>query len=221
MSFAFDVKLNGISIQRVKSTKFLGVIIDEHVKWSEHIMSIKSKMAKGIGILYKAKKILPITTIKDMYYTFVYPYLVYCNEIWGSASDCYLACLFKLQKRVVRLLTSSGFRDHTDELFKMTKVLTVYQIYKSCILHFMFKYYKGILPNLYTGMFQCNANVHSHNTRQSRELHIPRYKHSALQKSVGYQGVKLWNQVLKIIDTNCSLANFKQKVKSCLIEDKM
>ena len=219
VSFPNDIKINGTIIQRVKSTKFLGVIIDQHLNWSEHIMCVKRKIAKGIGILFKARKVLPMTTVHNLYYTFVYPHLVYCIEIWGSASDCYLSQLFKLQKRVVRLLTSSGYRDHSADLFKKTKVLSIYQIYKCFLLQFMFKFHRGMLPiSLYNSMFELNTDVHNYNTRQRGNLHIPRFKHTALQKSIRYQGVKLWNEAKKKLEINCSFSKFKHQLKPYLIE---
>ena len=50
------IVINQIKIQEVKETKFLGVIIDNKLKWSAHIMYISKKIAKGIGILLKSRK---------------------------------------------------------------------------------------------------------------------------------------------------------------------
>ena len=43
-----DVKLgiNKVPIQQVDNTKFLGVIIDDNLNWSNHISYINSKIAK-------------------------------------------------------------------------------------------------------------------------------------------------------------------------------
>ena len=52
-----DIKIfiNNIPIQQVDSTKFLGVIIDDDLNWSNHISYINSKIAKGIGIFCRAR----------------------------------------------------------------------------------------------------------------------------------------------------------------------
>ena len=50
-----DIVINGIRIAEVTETKFLGVIIDNKLKWSTHILYIRKKIAKGIGILLKAR----------------------------------------------------------------------------------------------------------------------------------------------------------------------
>ena len=52
-----DIKINGQKIARVACTRFLGVLIDEKLSWTNHIKSIKMKISKGTGILNKAKNI--------------------------------------------------------------------------------------------------------------------------------------------------------------------
>ena len=47
--------INDKKLERVQSVKFLGVLLDEHLSWKEHIRYTKNKMAKSIGLLYKAK----------------------------------------------------------------------------------------------------------------------------------------------------------------------
>ena len=37
---------------------FLGVLLDENLTWKRHIETIKNKISKNIGIMYKARNIL-------------------------------------------------------------------------------------------------------------------------------------------------------------------
>ena len=48
-----DIKIDGVNIARVMSTKFLGVIIDEQMTWKNHITYIASKLSKMMGIFVK------------------------------------------------------------------------------------------------------------------------------------------------------------------------
>ena len=78
--------LNKISIRdneilRIFSTQFLGIIIDDQWKWLEHIQYIKNKVSKLVGILCKVQKYLDQQTLHNLYYTFMYPYLIYRVEI--------------------------------------------------------------------------------------------------------------------------------------------
>ena len=80
-----QVNIGGVSLSRVYCTRFLGVIIDCYLKCADHLNHVKSKVSKGIGIICKARKVSLQSTLITMYYSFIYPYLIYCIEVWGSA----------------------------------------------------------------------------------------------------------------------------------------
>ena len=52
----------------------------------------------GIGIMYKARQFLSNHALLDLYYAYIYPYMTYCIEVWGCASQTQLNCIFLLQK---------------------------------------------------------------------------------------------------------------------------
>ena len=80
----FVVSIDNIAISQVKSSKFLGVYVDEHMTWKKHIKNISTKIAKNIGILSRISYLLPCNILINLYYSLIYPYLAYCNIAWGS-----------------------------------------------------------------------------------------------------------------------------------------
>ena len=60
---------------------------------------------------------MPEQVLLNLYYSFIYPYFIYANVIWGGACDSNLNCLRLLQNKVVRILTDSNYFAHTDPLF--------------------------------------------------------------------------------------------------------
>ena len=50
-----DVIMNGTLLNRANQVKYLGIIIDHKLNWVQHIAYIKNKIAKGVGIMYKAR----------------------------------------------------------------------------------------------------------------------------------------------------------------------
>ena len=86
----------------------IGVNLDEKLTWEAHILMIKYKIAKGLGILCKARKVFLIVTLKTLYYSIIYPHMTYCVEVWGNAAKTHLCSLFKMQKKIVRTITSAG-----------------------------------------------------------------------------------------------------------------
>ena len=95
-----NIYFRGESIFRVNSTQFLGVIIDDKLKWTAHIQYIKNKLSKSIGIMYKCRNYFDKETMRNLYFSCIYPYLTYCVEIWGNACNIHLDPIVKLQKNV-------------------------------------------------------------------------------------------------------------------------
>ena len=66
------------------NVKFLGITIDKHLTWNQHVNNISISIAKGIGILYKVKNYLLEDSLLMIYNTLILPYLNYCNIVWGN-----------------------------------------------------------------------------------------------------------------------------------------
>jgi hypothetical protein len=207
-----NIKIHDTVVQTVIKTKFLGVIIDNKLSFKDHIHHICNKIAKGIGIIKKAKDKLNKDTLLGLYYTFVYPYLTYCNIVWGKASKCHLLRLLLLQKRIIRIICNTHFLAHTEPLFLKCKVLTIYKVNMYCTGIFMFKYHKKLLPDIFTNMFMKQTDLHSHNTRFCNNYTIPINRTNKKQNSISYYGVHFWNNfVLTNIDLGSIHTIFKFK----------
>ena len=162
--------INIEKVKHVKSITFLGVIIDECLNWTNHINTVKCKVARGIGILCKARKVLKSSTLLTLYNSFVFPYICYCIEVWGSACDKYISSLFKVQKRAVRIINASSYLAHTQPIFAKLNILNIYKIYKFKVALLMYKVEKHCVPKVVSDMFVKNADIHNYFTRQSNNL---------------------------------------------------
>ena len=98
-----EIKINGICIKKVEHAKFLGVIIDHKLNWDHHIKYIKQKVAKGIGIIIKARKTFNKETLTTLYHTMILPYLSYCIHVWGTASHIRIHGLFYFKRKLYEL----------------------------------------------------------------------------------------------------------------------
>ena len=77
--------LENTVIKQVTETKFLGVLIDQHLSWKPHIDFVSKKISKSVGIIAKARFYLSSQTLMTLYYSLEYPFLTYCNVAWSSA----------------------------------------------------------------------------------------------------------------------------------------
>ena len=216
-----NININGKVIQRVNNCKFLGVTIDSTLNWSEHIKVIKNKISKGLGILCKARKVLDASTLETLYYSFIYPYLTYGIEVWGSCGVCNLNTVFKLQKRAIRIISSSHYLAHTEPLFKTYNLLPLSGIYQFSIGKLMYKYVNNQLPQIFNSMFMKSSSFHNYPTRTNNKFTIPSLRTSLAQKTFKYKGVVIWNSIIDNLNTDSSFGVYKHKLKISILNGKI
>ena len=145
--------VDGVRIDEKDHTKFLGVMIDKHLSFQHHISSIKGKVSRGLGILYKCKRFFDQETLLMLYNSFVYPYLYYCESEWGNSNESYLLPLFRLQKRAVRIIAGAKRYEPSDPLFRKFRILKLDQIYIYTVHLFMLKFRYNLLPEIFENFF--------------------------------------------------------------------
>lgn len=212
------VLFNGTVINQVKSTKFLGIIIDEHLCWNDHIHQVESKISKSCGILARLKHILPQRVLLTLYNSLILPYLNYCPLVWaGCSSDHKLNKILTIQKKAVRIITNSNFTAHASPLFKKLNLLNIRDLSKLQLAVFMYKFYANQLPPSFNSYFTSNSSIHSYNTRQASNYHLFSLSTSHRRNSIVATGPKLWNGLPDDIKTVSSLAAFKRTLKIVLL----
>jgi hypothetical protein len=212
--------INNTVIDRVYSLKFLGIVIDDKLSWSEHIKYIRGKISRSIGMLSCARKNLDRKTLIQLYYAFIYPYLSYCIDVWGHCSQQLFFSVFKTQKRALRIISFSKRLAHTEPLFKSFEILPLQAIYILALSKFMYKFYFRLLPSVIDELFQSNNSVHSVPTRQQNLLHVPHVISETSRKSIRVRGVSTWNRLAQNININSfSFNKFTRIMKDKLLND--
>ena len=217
------IYIDGTEIGAVNYTNFLGIVIDNKLNWSEHIKHICNKISKSIGIINKVKYMLDTKILTNLYYSFIYPYITYCNIVWGRAPKIYLSKIHVLQKRLVRIISQVGFRDHTQPLFKKQQILNIYQVNKNTCCDFMYKHNRGMLPEIFNYVITLNVSPHSYNTRQGTTYKIPYCYTKIRQNTLAYTGSKYWNTIVikNHLEDCTSLQAFKKRTKALILDECM
>ena len=160
-------KIQNNNIERFSVTKFLGVMIDAQLSWKCHIEYTCKKISKCLGVILKAPKKLNKSVLLNLYYSFAYPYFIYCNHVWGNTYPTNLNKMIVLQKKLIRIVTCSPYRAHSKPLLVASNVLSVNEINVYIVGIFMYNLCHDHLPNLFDGFFQRINEVHDRYTRQS------------------------------------------------------
>ena len=85
-----SVILDGTKLSRVKTTKFLGLTIDENLTWKYHIDNITKTISCNIGVMNKIKQFVPERILYSSYCSLILPYINYGILVWGSTCKTYI-----------------------------------------------------------------------------------------------------------------------------------
>lgn len=124
-----DISLQGIKLQQVFSYKYLGIFLDSDMHWKTHIKHLCSKLAYGCYILLKARECFEYPVLRILYFSFIQSHISYCIDSWGNTFTTYLDPVFRLQKRALRIITSTRTQSSTY-LYSSLHVLPVHALYE-------------------------------------------------------------------------------------------
>ena len=97
------LRIDEDELEKVTSYKYLGVIINETVNWSEHIEMIQRKVLQRLGMLRRIKHLLPQSTREVVVNTLILPLLDYGDLVWGDKSnDTLMNSLQVLQNKAAK-----------------------------------------------------------------------------------------------------------------------
>jgi hypothetical protein len=213
-----NIAIDGINILEVTKTKFLGVVINQTLTWNDHIMIIKQKIAKNVGILTRVRYCIPHCVLLSLYHVLIEPYLMYCNIVWATQNTVALNSLFLCQKRAVRIITFSHWLSHTMPIFKKYRILTVCDINRLQVACFMFSIMYNLIPQYFGSMFTLNSSVHSYLTRQSNDFHLAKFQSNISKFNIRVHGPLLWNSLPTELKSLPRLGLFKRRYKVHLLQ---
>jgi hypothetical protein len=208
--------LDGAILEQVAYTKFLGVFMDQKLNWNQHINYITGKISRGLGMISRVSRFMPFNVMLTLYYSLIYPYLLYCCIAWGGASATALHKLEVLQNRSLRLITQSPYRSSASPLYKRLNILKLSDIYRLQISMFMFRVRESQLPS--SCMRYCPLNSHSHyGMRVINMFVMPAFRTNIRERCISVTGPRTWNSLPVAFKSSVSLFAHKNAVHKYFI----
>ncbi len=182
-----SININNTILEQITNFKFLGVIIDNQLKWDHHVNLICSRIAKIIYIMKMLNKLLPISALRTIYVSLIQSHLHYGILAWYSTTNKNLKRLNILQKKAIRLIAKAKYNAHTDKLFKTLKLLKLKDLYNKQMLVFYWKYKHNQIPKTIETFLQNRNNIHAYTTRNRNRIYLKPLSSNFERQSINYQ----------------------------------
>ena len=179
-----SISIGGRPLPRVTSTRYLGVIIDQHLTWQCHIEYILKKIRTKLFGLHRLKP-LPDSLLATLYCGYILPIFDYCDTVWSPPTAVLSKSLERIHSHFAGSLSCiDGFVKLT--LAERRRYHTAVQVFKSI---------RKFSPVYLHDQFSNTYGLTGHFGRNQFRVFIPRVRTSFGKSSFYYRGAVLWNQL--------------------------
>ena len=96
--------IEGQELKLSTSAQYLGITIDEHLTWNDHVKTVTSKANKVEGFLQRNIKHCPTSIKARRYSSIIRPILEYASTIWSPYTQRNVDLVEAVQRRSVRFI---------------------------------------------------------------------------------------------------------------------
>lgn len=200
-----DITMGTQSVNRESENKFLGVYIDDKLRFEAHVLYLSKKLASNCYAIRVISRDLDLEIRKSAYFSLIESHLRYGICFWGSCPRYLFNILFVLQKRAIKSIFKLKIKDSSKPYFLSHRILTLPCLFllETCCL--IFRKFKDEINS-----------VSVYNTRQKYSTNLPIPASSQVRGSIVYGGKKLFNHLpLRVRGMN-SERKFRTEVKALL-----
>jgi hypothetical protein len=214
---SFDYNILGVLLEKVTSTKDLGVIFDSKLMFSEHCNSVVSKGFARVSMLLKCFYSRDRNFQIKLFNTFVRPVLEYNSPIWSPHLLKDIAAIERVQKFFTKNLRGLKNLSYTERLSILNQPSLATRRIRTDLI-FLYKILHGLVDTDLQKLFvMTSVHVHDRILRgHAVKLYAPKPRSDCLKYDFVNRVIKHWNSLPGNICENESLAIFKLNLSAYL-----
>lgn len=213
-----DIKIENEHMESVGVIKYLGVMIDKHLNFKDHVNYIIKKIAKKVNFLFRIGDSVSALTRTIIYKSLIAPHFDYCSTIFLSIGETELNLLQKAQNRAMRAIIRCNKYTPIKQMLSALHFFNVRQRIALNTLIFIHKMKLRISPSYLTESLKNVGETHSYNTRQRNNIRIAKCNQTRTQHTLMYNGFKIYNDLPDNIKTTDNVNTFRRKAKEYVKE---
>ena len=198
-------------IENAKSKKLLGITFDSDLKFNTHVTNICNKASQKLHALARVSGFMSQNKLIMVMKTFIMSQFNYCPLVWMFYSKEVNNRLNHIHERALRI----AYRDANStfqELLIRDGSVSIHHRNLQLLVTEMFKFLKGISPQIMAKVFKVNERNYNLRTDTSFSTNNVRTMNYG-QQSISYLAPKIWNLVPEDIKESATVTLFKAKIK--------
>jgi len=197
------------TIEKTNVIKYLGIMIDQHLRWDRHANYLSQKIRKTSHVFYTLRNILNNVTLKLVYTSLIESIIRYGIRIWGSLLPAHRYNLQIAQNSIIKIIFKLDRIYPTEELYKNFGLYSTKQIY-----------FHSLLCWTHKNQNKLKLISHKYNTRANDDgfFKTGKYNLFICQRQSEFLGPKYYNLLPKHIKTINNFKNFSKELKDYIMK---
>lgn len=200
-----------------KTYKYLGVLLDIHLTYRDHISNLTKKLNQKRYVYNKIRSYLSFSVSETYLHAIVFSTISYCLPIWSLTTKEITEPIARLYNRALKIHSNLPKWSHHCIALTRSNALTFQNYINSHAITFYFQ--------IQNSTSTLAALLPTHNMRPVRLtrsvtqalMPVPPYKNNYGQKSFFHAYTKTWNDIPHHIRAIPSITYFKKAYKLCLL----
>lgn len=215
------IYLNNVILKPVVSCKNLGLIMDNNLRFENHVSSLIQKSFVKLRTLYCHKDILDTAIKLKLTDSLILSNLSYCSTVyWPALLQKDKMSLQCLQNACLRFSYNLRKFDHVSEIFNQSRWLNLEERFQSHLLVLVHRIISRKEPEyLYKKLIR-GSDIHAINTRHKGLFAVPQHNSAQFQRSFTYNAIKSYNKLPHHLKLSAP-SSFKSKVKLYLYQNRV
>lgn len=206
-----SVKINNERLECVDTMKYLGVLIDNQLKFKKNCEYVCKKAAKKIGLLGRLSRYLTTNAKINIYKSIISPHFEYCPTILFMADCADMSAFQKLQNRAMRVILRCNRYTSIKEMLNGLQFMSIRQIIIARTLQFIYKMKIGKIPQC-ASLMRTRGELHTYPTRSRDNFRLPKTNKTCTQNSLFFKGTKIFNTLPNEIKNEPNEKRFKKQI---------
>ena len=203
---------------KTKTFKFLGLLVDDKLSWTDHIQYIRRKTNSGCFGLGSNKNFVPLKARISIFHSLIMSHLTYGDIAVSCSAVKHIKILESIQKKAIRHVMLAKFNAHTSVFFKSLNMLKLTDIFDFNRAIFVHKFVYGNLPSAFTTYYEflLEAGI-DRNRNDIKKIFIPEFNYPRV-KSPKWEAAKFWNTLPLSIRNICKETDFRKELTALMLD---
>ena len=211
-----DIEIDGELIENVKELKFLGITLDCELTFTPHYQNVYKKVSKLLFIMRKLAQFVPKGLLRHLYYAYFHSIVSYGMYLWGNQiKKSLLDNLYRVQKRLIRIINNEPYHAHCMPLFKKSEITTITDILYIENVKLMHKVVNHIAPKPVVNIFLTKSSNLNQRTKIPKAPHV---KTNLVKKSLICKTLVDWSSLKLELRTLEKTRQLSKELKKSILE---